>query len=64
LITGDTIFRGTVGRWDFTGGSRNQLMHSIKNKIYTLPGDTIIRPGHGFKSTVKDEKKNNDTIRG
>ena len=57
LISGDTIFRMSVGRTDFPGGSFAQLQSSIKNKIYTLQPDTVIYPGHGESTTVEYEMK-------
>lgn len=59
-FTGDTLFVGAVGRTDLPGGSAKQLLASIQNKIYTLPEETIIWPGHDYgdtpSSTVADEK--------
>jgi hydroxyacylglutathione hydrolase len=62
LFSGDTIFRMSVGRTDLTGGSMSQLEYSIKNKIFRLPDDTEILPGHGPKTTVEYEKRNNPFI--
>ena len=63
IFTGDTLFVGAVGRTDFPGGSSKQLLASIKNKIYTLPGDTVVWPGHDYgpypSSTVEREKITN-----
>jgi|YNPMSStandDraft_1061717.scaffolds.fasta_scaffold00262_10 glyoxylase-like metal-dependent hydrolase (beta-lactamase superfamily II) len=56
LITGDTLFEGGVGRTDLTGGNWQQLLESIRNKILILPDDTVIYPGHGETSTIKNEK--------
>ncbi len=64
LISGDTLFRGTVGRWDFSGGSKFDMINSLQNKLYKLPGDTIVMPGHGFNTTIGFEIKNNDSVRG
>lgn len=57
LFSGDTIFYGSYGRTDFPTGSTSKLMHSIKEKILTLPTDTIIYSGHGPQTTVGDETK-------
>jgi hydroxyacylglutathione hydrolase len=59
LFSGDTIFFDSIGRTDVPLGNQEHLIASIKEKILTLPGDTIIYPGHGPSSTVKREKKSN-----
>jgi len=59
LIAGDTIFQYSVGRTDIPGGNTKQLKSTIYNKVYKLPNDTIIYPGHGDKTTVGIEKKKN-----
>jgi len=59
IFVGDTLFEGSVGRTDFPGGSTEQLLNSIKEKILTLPGNTKILPGHGPATTVAKEKKFN-----
>jgi len=63
VFTGDTLFVGAVGRTDFPGCSMSQLLNSIQEKIYTLPADTIVWPGHDYgvfpHSTVEIEKKTN-----
>lgn len=59
LFTGDTIFRLSVGRTDLPGGNHAQLLSSIKNKIYTLPENLQIFPGHGPESTIGAEKTEN-----
>ena len=63
VFTGDTLFVGAVGRTDLPGGSMKQLLSSIHKRIYTLPGDTIIWPGHDYgedvSSTVDKEKRTN-----
>jgi glyoxylase-like metal-dependent hydrolase (beta-lactamase superfamily II) len=58
LITGDTIMRGGIGRSDFATGNHAQLIDSIKNKILSLPDETVLLPGHGGKTTVLHEKGN------
>ena len=55
LISGDTIFRGTWGRTDLPTGSLVDIMNSITNKIINLPGGTIIYPGHGKSTLIKEE---------
>lgn len=51
LFTGDTLFVGDVGRTDLTGGSLEELLRSIKEKILILPPETVIRPGHDYGET-------------
>lgn len=63
LFSGDTLFYHDVGRWDLPGGSQSELTKSIINKLYILPDDTIVLPGHGPISKIKDEKLNNPYIR-
>ena len=63
VITGDVIFRDTIGRTDLPTGNFDLLMKSIREKIFTLPDETIIYPGHGPETTVGYEKQNNPFIR-
>lgn len=56
LFSGDTIFRGTWGRTDLPTGGLVDIMNSITNKILVLPDDTIIYPGHGKSTMIKEEK--------
>ncbi|WPD21812.1 MAG: MBL fold metallo-hydrolase [Candidatus Electrothrix scaldis] len=61
-FTGDTLFVGGVGRTDFPGGSMPQLSQSIKERLLTLPPETVVWPGHGyggFQSTIGDEAEGN-----
>jgi glyoxylase-like metal-dependent hydrolase (beta-lactamase superfamily II) len=68
LFTGDTLFVGSVGRTDFPGGSYEELERSIRTKLYTLPGDTVVFPGHNYgmtpTSTILQERRSNGVIRG
>ena len=59
LISGDTIFNGSVRRTDLWGGDMAQLINSIREKIMTLPDETVIASGHGPTTTVADEKRCN-----
>ena len=59
LISGDTIFNGSVGRTDLMGGDMATLINSIREKIYPLPDETVIASGHGPTTTVADEKRFN-----
>ncbi len=56
LFSGDTLFRGTWGRTDLPTGSLNDIMNSITNKLLILPDDTIVYPGHGKSTMIKEEK--------
>ena len=58
-FTGDTLFRMSVGRTDFEGGSYEDLMNSLANVLAKLPDETTILPGHGPQSTIGYEKKYN-----
>ena len=58
-FTGDTLFRMSVGRTDFEGGSYTDLMSSLANVLAKLPSDTVIFPGHGPQSTIDYELRYN-----
>ena len=59
LLSGDTIFYGSVGRTDLWGGDMTQLINSIREKILPLPDETVIASGHGPTTTIADEKRCN-----
>lgn len=59
LISGDTIFNGSVGRTDLWGGDMTVLINSIREKILPLPDETVIASGHGPTTTIADEKRCN-----
>ena len=59
VICGDALFAGSIGRTDFPGGDLNLLLKNIREKIFTLPDDTLILPGHGPVSTVGRERQHN-----
>lgn len=63
LIGGDVLFNGSVGRTDLPGGNFATLEESIKTKLYTLPGDVIVYPGHGPSTTIGDERKSNPFVK-
>lgn len=62
LITGDTLFQGSIGRTDLYGGDFDILMKSIVEKLMILPDDTVVYPGHGGPSTIGVERRNNPFI--
>jgi len=64
IIGGDTLFEGSIGRTDFPGGDFEQLARGIRGKLYTLPDDTIVLPGHGETTTVGVERQNNPFVSG
>ena len=59
LISGDTLFQMSVGRTDFPTGSMSTLVRSIRDKLFILPDDTKVYPGHGDVTTIGFEKENN-----
>jgi glyoxylase-like metal-dependent hydrolase (beta-lactamase superfamily II) len=63
LITGDTLFAGSIGRSDFPGGSHTQLISSIKTKLLKFPDETKVFPGHGPSSTIGEERQSNPWLR-
>jgi hydroxyacylglutathione hydrolase len=62
-IVGDTLFNGSIGRHDFPGSDFKTLERSIREKLYTLPDNTTIYPGHGPTSTISHEKRTNPFVR-
>lgn len=59
IFVGDTLFAGSIGRFDFPGGSYETLIEGISSKILTLPEDVIVYPGHGPATNVGQEKRTN-----
>jgi len=59
LFSGDTLFAGSIGRTDFPGGSLEQLLKGVKDKLMILPDDTRVLPGHGEETSIGAEKRNN-----
>lgn len=59
LLSGDALFKGSIGRTDLINGNHAQLIKSIETKLFTLPSSTVVYPGHGMATTIADEKNNN-----
>jgi hydroxyacylglutathione hydrolase len=64
LIAGDTLFRDSIGRTDLPGGDGEQILRSIHEKYFGLPGETIVIPGHGPSTTLEREKQCNYFLQG
>ena len=62
LFSGDTLFRGSIGRTDLPGGDFDEEMRSITNELLTLPEDTIVLPGHMQETTVAFERDHNPFV--
>jgi glyoxylase-like metal-dependent hydrolase (beta-lactamase superfamily II) len=63
VFAGDTLFYGSIGRTDLPGGDRETLLHSIRTKLYTLPDNTLVYPGHGQETSIEREKQLNPFVR-
>jgi glyoxylase-like metal-dependent hydrolase (beta-lactamase superfamily II) len=63
VITGDVLFKDTIGRTDLPTGDFDLLMNSIKTRLFTLPGETVVYPGHGENTTIGYEMMNNPFVR-
>lgn len=62
LFSGDTLFRGTIGRTDFPGGDLDDELHAIREKLLPLDPDTLVYPGHGLDTTIGYEKISNPLL--
>ena len=62
LLSGDTLFRNSVGRTDLPGGSWDALVFSIENTLYALPPETVVHPGHGLQTTIDTEMRTNPFV--
>ena len=59
LLAGDTLFAGSVGRTDLPGGNHGKLLASIRERLLPLPAETVVVPGHGPDTTIRQEKLSN-----
>ncbi|MBM3959577.1 MAG: MBL fold metallo-hydrolase [SAR202 cluster bacterium] len=59
LFTGDTLFKGSIGRYDLPGGNGELELLSIREHLLTLPEETVVLPGHGPQTTIREESANN-----
>jgi len=63
VVAGDVLFQGSIGRTDFPRGSFEELEKSIKEQLYTLPGETLVHCGHGPTTTIGQEARSNPFVR-
>lgn len=63
LFSGDTLFRSSIGRTDFPGGDGRKIIESIKNKLLSLPDETVVYPGHDENTSIALEKKFNPFLK-
>lgn len=63
IFDGDVLFNRGIGRTDLPGGDYTLLMHSIRDKLLTLPDDTTVYPGHGPSTTIGEERRRNPFLR-
>lgn len=62
VFGGDVLFQGSIGRYDFPGSNGQLLCNGIRRKLFTLPEDTVVFPGHGPSTTVGEEKRSNPFV--
>ena len=63
VVTGDALFKGSIGRTDLPGGNHSELVGAIREKLLTLPEETVVLPGHGPATTIAEELRSNIFIR-
>jgi hydroxyacylglutathione hydrolase len=63
LFAGDTLFAGSIGRTDLWGGSYEQMLQSLKEKLLQLPDTTVVHPGHGHSTTIGHERETNPFLK-
>ena len=59
VLSGDTLFAGSIGRTDLPGGDHREMLTSLRDKVLTLPDDTVVLPGHGPTTTIGRERATN-----
>jgi glyoxylase-like metal-dependent hydrolase (beta-lactamase superfamily II) len=64
VVSGDALFKGSIGRTDLVEGNQSQLLKSIHEKLLTLPEETIVMPGHGPATTIAEEMDSNPFLNG
>jgi glyoxylase-like metal-dependent hydrolase (beta-lactamase superfamily II) len=64
LLSGDTLFRRGIGRTDLPGGDEDAIYESILTRLYPLPADLLVFPGHGGATTIGEERRMNPFVRG
>lgn len=64
LFSGDTLFSGSIGRTDMKGSSYKQIIESIQTRLMNLPDEIKVYPGHGFATTIGEERRNNPFLQG
>jgi glyoxylase-like metal-dependent hydrolase (beta-lactamase superfamily II) len=63
VLGGDVLFRGSIGRTDFPGGDGRRLIEGIRRKLFVLPPDTVVYPGHGPVTQIGYERRTNPFAR-
>ncbi|HCU49117.1 MAG TPA: MBL fold metallo-hydrolase, partial [Micromonosporaceae bacterium] len=63
LFAGDVLFRNGIGRTDLPGGSMTEMVQSLRDKVLTLPDETVVLPGHGPETTIGRERVRNPYLR-
>lgn len=63
VLGGDVLFQGSIGRCDFPGGDQELLVRGIRFKLFSLPDDTCVYPGHGDPTTIGEERATNPFCR-
>ena len=64
IISGDVLFNRSIGRTDLPGGNHQLLLKNIREKLFVLPGETVVYSGHGPETTIEEEKKYNPFLNG